>query len=385
MLLRGQAAELSDLHRRKDEFLAMLSHELRSPLAPIANAVHLLGLEQGSESPIQQQARGIIERQMGQLQHLVDDLLEVTRITTGRLQLRRERVAVSDIVTGAVETVRPLFEQRRHELTVSVSPEPMWLSADVARLEQVLANLLTNAAKFTDEGGRVSLTVKAEGNQCVLRVRDSGVGISAELLPHVFDLFIQGERSLDRSQGGLGIGLALVKRLTELHGGTVHASSVPGKGSEFTVRLPVVSADTSPPPSPSPSPATAPPATRPLRVLVVDDSADTVLSFSMLLKASGHDVRTAFDGPMAVQAALEYLPDVVLLDIGLPELNGYEVASRLRLEPTLANTVLVALTGYGQAADRQKALQAGFHHHLVKPADFGKLERILASASARAN
>ena len=237
--MQEQAAELSDLHRRKDEFLAMLSHELRSPLAPIANAVQLLGLQRGSENLIQQQARGIIERQMGQLQHLVDDLLEVSRITTGRVQLRREPVAVSGIVEVAVETVRPLIEQRRHELTVSLPPEPIWLHADAARLEQVVVNLLTNAAKYTEEGGHVWLTVQQEGDECVLRVRDTGVGITPALLPCIFDLFTQAERSLDRSQGGLGIGLALVQRLTELHGGKVEASSVLGQGSEFVVRLPV--------------------------------------------------------------------------------------------------------------------------------------------------
>ena len=286
--MQDQAAVLSDLHRRKDEFLAMLSHELRSPLAPIANAVELLGLQRGSETLIQQQARGIIQRQMGHLQHLVDDLLEVSRITTGRVQLRRVPVTVNDIVEGAVETVRPLIEQRRHELTVSLPPEPIWLQADTARLEQVLVNLLTNAAKYTEEGGHVWLTVSVEGQgakgeeeesnekvataegqvmsdesdktghiaalhtihcltpplatpQVIIRVRDTGVGISPELLPHVFDLFTQAERSLDRSQGGLGIGLALVHRLTELHGGTVEAHSTLGQGSEFIIRLPVLS------------------------------------------------------------------------------------------------------------------------------------------------
>ena len=404
-LQRGQAAELSDLHRRKDEFLAMLSHELRSPLAPIANAVQLLGLQRASENQIQQQARGIIERQLGQLQHLVDDLLEVSRLTTGKVQLRRERVAVSGIVEGAVETVRPLIEQRRHELTVSLPPEPIWLYVDAARLEQVVVNLLTNAAKYTAEGGHVWLSVElvsgtalaaggSPGNiaattpaasavpligECIIRVRDTGVGISPALLPRIFDLFTQAERSLDRSQGGLGIGLALVKRLTELHDGTVEASSVLGRGSEFVVRLPV-------PPTDAPFPTlpvseTDQPTAGPLRVLVVDDNADTVLSFSMLLKTSGHDVRTAHDGPTAVQVALDYRPDVVLLDIGLPGLNGYEVAKRLRQQPEFKNIVLVALTGYGQDSDRQTSLQAGFNHHLVKPARLAQLQQILATVS----
>jgi two-component system CheB/CheR fusion protein len=411
-----QAAELSDLHRRKDEFLAMLSHELRSPLAPIANAVELLGLQKGSETLIQQQARGIIQRQMGHLQHLVDDLLEVSRITTGRVQLRRVPVTVSTIVEGAVETARPLIEKRRHELTVSLPPEPIWLQADTARMEQVLVNLLTNAAKYTPEGGHVTLTVElvsgtalaagsSSGNiaattpaasavpltrpadECIIRICDTGVGISPELLPHVFDLFTQAERSLDRSQGGLGIGLALVHRLTELHGGTVEAHSTLGQGSEFVVHLPVMSdeahvsgkalaAGSSLAPRPSPL---APH----LKVLVVDDNVDTVLSFSMLLKASGHDVRNAHDGPTAVQVALDYQPDVVLLDIGLPGLNGYQVAKRIRQEPNLKNVVLVALTGYGQEADRQTALEAGFNHHLVKPARLEQLQKILATVSEK--
>ena len=378
MQMREQKAKLSDLHRRKDEFLAMLSHELRSPLAPIANAVQLLGLQRGNENQIQQQARGIIERQLGQLQHLVNDLLEVSRITTGRVQLCRELVAVSSIVDVALETVRPLIDQRRHELTVSLPPEPIWLHADAARLEQVVANLLANAAKYTEEGGHVWLSVEQVGNECVLRVRDTGVGITPELLPCVFDLFTQAERSLDRSQGGLGIGLALVHRLTDLHGGKVEAHSILGQGSEFVVRLPVL-LDTQQPTSPIME--TGLPTTRPLRVLVVDDNVDTVLGFSMLLKASGHDVRTAHDGPTAVQAAIEYRADVVLLDIGLPGLNGYEVAKRIRQHPDLKHVMLIALTGYGQESDRETSLEAGFNHHLVKPARFEQLQQILATVS----
>ncbi len=372
-----EALKASD--RSKDEFLAMLSHELRSPLAPIANAVQLLGLQRESENLIQQQARGIIERQMAHLQRLVADLLEVSRITTGRVQLRREPVAVSSIVEGAVETSRPLLEQRRHELTVSLPPEPIRLYADAARLEQVVANLLTNAAKFTEEGGHVWLTVRHEGDECVLRVRDTGVGIAPALLPGIFDLFTQAERSLDRAQGGLGIGLALVQRLTDLHGGSVEASSVLGRGSEFIVRLPVAPADAPQSQPLSPVPDISRPIARPLRVLVVDDNVDTVLSFQMLLTASGHDVRTAQDGPTAVQVALDYRPDVVLLDIGLPGLNGYEVANRIRQQPVLKNVVLVALTGYGQDSDRETSLQAGFNHHLVKPARLEQVQQILAT------
>ncbi|MES2789687.1 MAG: chemotaxis protein CheB [Planctomycetota bacterium] len=379
MLLRGQASELSELHRRKDEFLAMLSHELRSPLAPIANAVQLLGLQRGNETRIQQQARGIIERQLGQLQHLVDDLLEVSRITSGRVQLMQSRVAVSGIVNGAIETTRPLIEQYGHELTLSLPTEPIWLHADAARLEQVLINLLTNAAKFTEEGGRIWVTVQREGDECQLRVRDSGVGITAALMPHIFELFTQAERTLDRSQGGLGIGLALVQRLTELHGGKVEVHSDLGQGTEFIVRLPVIPGDL---PQPLlPTTIASQPITRSLKVLVVDDNADTTLSFSMLLRSLGHDVRTAHDGPSGVSVAIEYQPEVAMLDIGLPGLNGFEVAKRIRQEPALKDIMLIALTGYGQETDRQTSHEAGFNHHLVKPADFGKLQQILATLS----
>ena len=381
--MREQKAKLSDLHRRKDEFLAMLSHELRSPLAPISNAVQLLGLQRASENLIQKQARGIIERQLRQLQHLVDDLLEVSRITTGRVQLRRERIAISDIVGGAVETARPLIEQRRHEFTVSLPTEPIWLFADAARLEQVVVNLLTNATKYTEVEGHVWLTVQQEGAECVLRVRDTGVGITPALLPLIFDMFTQAERSLDRSQGGLGIGLALVRRLTELHGGKVEASSELGQGSEFIVRLPVALPDTHQ--LPSAVSDTGQPAIRRLRVLLVDDNVDTVLSFSMLIEAYGHEVRTAHDGLSAVQAAIDYRPDVALLDIGLPGLNGYEVAKRIRQRSNLENVVLVALTGYGQDSDREASRQAGFNHHLVKPALLEQLQQVLTTVSEKLN
>jgi len=374
---QNQAAELSDLHRRKDEFLAMLSHELRSPLAPIANAVQMLGLQKGTESLVQRQSRAIIERQMFHLQHLVDDLLEVSRITTGMVQLRRVPVTISDIIEGAIETVRPLIEKRRHEFSVSMPSEPIWLNADAARLEQVVVNLLTNAAKYTDEAGHIWLTVVKEDQECVLRILDTGVGITADLLPCIFDLFTQADRSLDRSQGGLGIGLALVQRLTELHGGSVEVQSTLKQGSEFIVRLPVVQAVV----SDSPVVETGEQKVRPLRVLVVDDNVDTALSFSMLLRASGHDVQTAHDGLKAVQAAIDFRPDIVLLDIGLPGLNGYEVAKKIRMHPDLQHVVLVALTGYGQDSDRQASGEAGFTHHLVKPARFDELQKILATVA----
>lgn len=353
----------------------MLSHELRSPLAPLTSAVQLLGLQQGPESPVHHQACGIIERQLARLQHLVDDLLDVSRITTGRIQLRRAAVLVSAVIEVALESTRQIIEQRRHVLTVSMPIEPIWLHADAARLEQGVVNLLTNAAKYTDEGGQIWLTVQREGDECVVRVRDTGVGISAELLPSIFDLFTQAERSLDRSQGGLGIGLALVQRLTVLHGGRVEAQSVIGQGSEFALHLPVIQPAV---PGSVAAVRAGSVAKRPIRVLIVDDQPDTVLSLSLLMTASGHDMRTASDGHAAVQVALEYLPDVVLLDIGLPGLTGHEVARQLRMQPLLRGVTLIALTGYGRDQDRQTSLEAGFDHHLVKPVHLDQIQQILA-------
>ena len=374
-----QAAELSDLHRRKDEFLAMLSHELRSPLAPISNAVQMLNLQRHSENEIQKEARGIIERQTSQLQHLVDDLLEVSRITTGMVQLRRVSVAVGQIMEAAIETVRPLMDQRKHVISVTIPPNTIWLHADAARLEQVLVNLLTNAAKYTDPNGKIWLSCEQVGDECILRVQDTGVGITPELLPCIFDLFTQAERSLDRSQGGLGIGLALVQQLTELHGGRVEVFSTLRQGSEFVVRLPVEIPKSIP--EPPLIPETLNQNSQSLRVLVVDDNVDTVLSFSMLLTEFGNEVQTAHDGPTAIKIAMQYVPDVVLLDIGLPGLNGYEVAKQIRKQPTLKDVVLVSLTGYGQESDRQASMDAGFNHHLIKPARLAQVQQILASVS----
>ena len=356
----------------------MLSHELRNPLAPIASAVQLLGLEK-NEGKLQQKARTIIERQVGQLVRLIDDLLEVSRITTGRIHLQLKQLALNGIVEHAVESVRPLLDQRRHELTVSLPLEPIWLSADAARLEQVVVNLLTNAAKYTDECGHIWLTVQQEGDECVLRVRDTGVGIAPELLPHIFDLFTQAERSLDRSQGGLGIGLALVQRLTELHGGKVEAYSTLGQGSEFVVRLPLMVAPASQPLSTRKE--AAEPIGPSLRVLVVDDNVDAAETLGMLLLASGHDVLMAHDGPSTLKAALDFRPNVVLLDIGMPGMDGYEVAKTIRQQAIFKNVFLVAMTGYGQDSDRQLSQEAGFDHHLNKPPDFNKLQQILATIS----
>jgi PAS domain S-box-containing protein len=374
-----QAVALADINRRKDEFLAMLSHELRNPLSSILNAVYLLRLQR-DEDLIQQQARNIIERQVGHLARLVDDLLEISRITVGSIQLRQERLDLRGIVDRAVETVRPVIDRRKHELLVTLPPEPVWLIADPTRLEQVIGNLLNNAVKYTDEGGRIWLTLEQE-SEAVLRVRDAGIGIAPELLPHIFDLFTQADRASDRSQGGLGIGLTLVEKLVGMHGGTVTAFSAGlGLGSEFTIRLPLA--------VPQFKPSLAAPIaeaseviSRPSRVLVVDDNLDAAESMATWLQLAGHDVQTAYGGPAALEAAVAFRPTIVLLDIGLPGMDGHEVARLLRQTPGLDNAWLIALTGYGRKADIQLSEDAGFDHHLVKPADPQKLRALLASLS----
>lgn len=275
-----------------------------------------------------------------------------------------------------------MIDQRQHVLALHLPPLPIWIHGDSTRLEQVVVNLLNNAAKYTDEHGHIWLSLQQDGDEAVLQVRDSGVGIASELLPRIFDLFTQAERSLARSQGGLGIGLALVQRLVEMHGGKVAASSVFGQGSEFVVRLPVRPAKAQPP---SPPTEGAKPTGPSLRLLVVDDNVDAAESLAMLVQASGHDVRTAHDGPAALETAHDYRPDVVLLDIGLPKMDGYEVAKKMRQQPFLTNVVLVAMTGYGQESDRQRSQEAGFDHHLVKPANFKKVQEILALRRRRSD
>jgi PAS domain S-box-containing protein len=374
---KAQAAALADLHRRKDEFLAMLAHELRNPLSPILNAVHLLSLER-NENQIQQESRHIIERQVAQLSHLVDDLLEVARFTSGKIRLQPVRLNLRAVVERAVESARPLIDRRRLELILELPAEPIWLDADPTRLEQVVVNLLNNAAKYSDEGGRIWLVARTDGREMVRRVRDTGIGINLEQFPDIFDLFTQADRSLDRSQGGLGIGLSLVQRLVEMHGGTVevHSDGI-GLGSEFTIRLPLP-----PPAEPQPPSGLKPSAAgraQSGRVLVVDDNVDSADILASLLRRSGHDVTTAYTGPTALTTAAAHSPDVVLLDIGLPGLNGYEVAQRLRLDPQHKGVRLVAVTGYGDEAHRLLATEAGFDKHLVKPVDFRSVQELLTT------
>ena len=373
----AQAEALADLHRRKDEFLAMLSHELRNPLAAITNAVQILDLQK-DEHPLQEKAKTIIRRQAANLVVLVNDLLEVSRILGGRIQLHQEDLDARGIVQQAIETTRPLIDQTEHELTVSLPTEPTWLHADALRLEEVIVNLLNNAVKYTPKGGHIWLSLQQEGDRIVLRIRDTGVGIVPDSLPHMFELFTQAPRSLDRSQGGLGVGLAVVRKLVEMHGGTVEAQSAgPGKGSEFIVRLPVLSSPTGK--SQILSKEGDERSGSGWRVLVVDDNVDSADSIAMLLQVSGHEVRVAYSGQDALDMAAKYQPDIVLLDIGLPVMDGYEVARRLRKYPDLKTVKLIAVTGYGQESDRLQSQEAGFDYHLVKPVDAQKLEEVMVA------
>ena len=363
---KKRADGLAEANRSKEEFLALLSHELRNPLSPILNALNILR-QMKTDDPIIQQAGNIIDRQVGQMVRLVDDLLDVSRITKGKLRLNKEPVELRGAMNRAAETARPFIDARKHEFSLLLPTEPIWVEADPARLEQIATNLLNNAAKYTDPGGFIRMTVGREGAEAVVRVRDSGVGITAEMLPRIFDLFTQVEGSLSQSRGGLGIGLALVRNLVEMHGGRVQAHSAGlGKGSEFTVKL------TAPPGTTGCATTTvfeaAKKTGRPLRVMVVEDNVDAADSLSLLLRLHGHEVLAVRTGEMALDAAPAFRPKVVLLDIGLPGMDGYQVAERLREKPEFKDVTLCALTGYTPSeADRQRVPQAGFDHYLVKP------------------
>jgi PAS domain S-box-containing protein len=362
--------ELKEAQRQKDDFLAMLAHELRNPLAAIKYANDLSKVTGGEDYPTTE----VIDRQVLQLSHLIDDLLDVSRITRNKIQLRRELIDASTLVKRAVASVRPLIEARRHRLAVEMADEPMPLNADPTRIEQVLVNLLNNAAKYTPEGGDITIRAFASEGQAVFKVKDTGLGIPSEMLPHVFELFTQVNQSLDRSQGGLGIGLTVVRRLTELHGGTVSATSKgPGQGSEFTACLPLSEQS----PAAAADSTTRPGAMRTQKILVVDDSMDTVDAVARLLREAGHAVEIARDGLAALESARAFKPDVILLDLGLPGLDGFKVAQKLRAEGESRNVRLIAISGYGQAEDRRRTKEAGFDHHLVKPVDFQALLDVL--------
>jgi signal transduction histidine kinase/DNA-binding response OmpR family regulator len=370
--------DIQQADRHKNEFLSMLAHELRNPLAPIRNAVQILRLRGSTDAELEQ-VRDLIDRQVQQLIRLVDDLLDISRITRGKIRLQTEAIDLAVVVARAVETNRPLIDGRRHELTVTLPAEPVRVEGDPVRLAQVLGNLLNNAAKYTEEGGSIWLTVERAGDEAMLRVRDTGVGIPEEMLGSVFDLFTQVDRTLDRSQGGLGIGLTLVRRLVEMHSGRVQVFSAgPGRGSEFVVRLPALVGGRRPPPTGNGVVSSLARSGR-ARVLVVDDNRDAADSLALLLRLAGHEVCVAHDGPTAVALAADFGPQLVLLDIGLPGMDGYAVARRLRAQPNAHKTLLVALTGYGQEEDVRRSREAGFDHHLVKPADPEALATVFAA------
>jgi signal transduction histidine kinase len=377
------ADKLREADRRKDEFLALLAHELRNPLAPVQNAVTIMR-HKGSDDPEVLWCYDVIERQATQLKRLVDDLLDVSRITQGKIQLRLEVVDVETIVAGALETSGSLIEARRHRVDVTLPDRPVMLRGDASRLTQVVANLLNNAAKYQDDEGHIAIEARRDNGEAVITVRDRGIGLSPEMLSEAFELFTQAERAPDRAQGGLGIGLSLVKKLVELHDGRVSAASPGiGKGSEFVVRLPCIRDAT----LASEEPSVADPAAadrRPLRILLVDDNLDAAESLAMLLRLNGHEILVAHDGFEALNVAVAERPAVMLLDIGLPGMDGYEVCRRAR-QHGLVDIRIIAMTGYGQDKDRERAIEAGFDDHTVKPVDFQQLEALLAAArSARA-
>ncbi len=377
--LRSLAADLSLADQRKNEFLAMLAHELRNPLAPISNATQALRLGAGDERLVRS-AADMLDRQVGQMSRLVDDLLDMSRITRGKIELRRQRVELAPIINHSVEAVRALNRNVNRDLTVSMPDEPVYLDGDPARLAQVVGNLLNNAFKFTDPDALISLDVQRDGNQAVIRVTDNGIGIPADQLSHVFEMFAQVDTSLERSRDGLGIGLTLVKTLVEMHGGSIQARSEgPGRGSEFTVRLPVLTEAAT---SVEQAAVAKPLINGRRRVLIVDDNPDGAESLAMLLELYGHETHKVHDGFDAIAAAERLRPDAVLLDIGLPNLDGYEVCRRIRREPWGREMLLIALTGWGKQEDRQRSRDAGFNNHLVKPVDSEALLALLTEQTA---
>jgi two-component system, sensor histidine kinase len=361
--------------RRKDEFLATLAHELRNPLAPLSNGLTLLRLA-GNDPAIAKNARDIMERQLAQMVRLVDDLIDVSRISTGRLAIKKERIELQAVVRNAVEIVAPFIEKRGHALQIDLPTQPVWIDADPTRLAQVFSNLLNNAAKYTDQGGNIAFQAELEEASVVVRVMDNGIGIPAEMLATVFDMFTQVDKSLERSQAGLGVGLTLARRLAELHGGTLEAhSGGQGQGSCFAIRLPLAT-DIARDDGLLPCLAEEPPLVC-HRILLADDNVDFALTLATLLRGLGHEVLVTHDGEQALQAADGFRPDFAFLDIGLPKRNGYELARGLRESAITARSILVAVTGWGQEKDRQLAAQAGFDHHLVKPVQLAQIQEIL--------
>jgi len=367
---------LQEADRNKDEFLAMLAHELRNPLAPIGNALQLMRMN--PSEPRLQWAQEVIHRQLVSLTRLVDDLLDVSRITRGKITLTRQALDIATLINRAVETIEPLVLEREHQLTLRVPPEPMRVDGDPTRLTQALANVLGNAAKYTERGGRIELTCTRQGAEVEVRVRDNGIGIPAELLPRIFDLFTQLDRRSDHALSGLGIGLALVRRLLEMHGGSISAlSEGAGTGSEFVIRLPLLADSAVRTETENDRQHANLPAV-PRRILLADDNADALESLATVLRLRGHEVFSASNGAIALETAGRHVPEVALLDIGMPLLDGYEVARRIRAQEWGKGMTLVALTGWGQDADRRRSREAGFDTHLVKPLDLDQLSDLLA-------
>jgi signal transduction histidine kinase/CheY-like chemotaxis protein len=377
--LATQAAQLLAADLRKDEFIATLAHELRNPLAPIRTGVDLLLSTPHSETT--SNTLTMMQRQLGHMVRLIDDLLDVSRITQGKLELKRRRVTIDEVVNAAIELSRPAVQDRRHALHVSLPKERLWLDADLTRLAQAISNLLNNASKYTAPGGNIDLGVERDGGDVVIRVRDNGIGIPEEHLDDVFEMFSQVSRTLERSQGGLGIGLALVRQLVQMHEGTVRAeSNGAGTGSTFVIRLAL--------PEQSMATETAPQISttlpqRSAHILVVDDNQDAAEMLSMLLELSGHHARTVNDGAAALAAARASVPEAIILDIGMPGMNGYDVARTLREDERFAKTALIALTGWGSREDKDKAKNAGFDFHLTKPVDAVEMTRVLSMVSSR--
>jgi signal transduction histidine kinase/CheY-like chemotaxis protein len=381
--LASKAIRESD--RRKDDFLAVLAHELRNPLAPMQNAVHYLR-HRGLAQPDERKAIDVLGRQIQSMTRMIDDLLDISRISRDRLELRKERIELGTVINHALETSRPFLDLCGHALTVALPTVPIWLEGDFTRLAQVIANLLNNAAKYTRDGGRIAVSVAELENEITIRVRDDGLGIATEMLTRIFEPFSQVDSSLERSRGGLGIGLALVKRLVQMHGGTVEAISAGlGRGSEFVVRIPSSVQSGAAPEIRLADPVESfPGASRELRILVVDDNRDSANSLAMLLRLQGYEALTAYDGPSALQVVADTRPQVVLQDLGMPGMSGYEVARQLSREPSTQATVLFALSGYGTSEDKQRSREAGFREHLVKPVDLEVLQGLLKSVQPHA-
>jgi signal transduction histidine kinase len=372
--LQSQAEALTEADVRKDEFLATLAHELRNPLAPLRHGLDIL--RKRPDGPDSAEIREMMDRQLVHLVRLIDDLLDVSRVTQGKIELRKTRVELSEIVRSAIEVSRPWVDSAAHALIVDLPPEPLWIEGDLTRLAQIVGNLLNNAAKYTPEGGRIELAVRGTEETAEISVSDNGVGIAADMQSKVFQLFTQVDNHLDRSRGGLGIGLALVKRLVDMHEGTIDLESAgEGKGTTFRVRIPRAA-----PPAPASRPEESEhqsSTSKPLRILVVDDTIEVAQTIGWMLEEIGHDYHLVHDGRLALQAATEYEPDAILLDIGLPGMDGYEVCRAFRRDEKFKSTPIIAQTGWGQDRDKASASAAGFDHHLVKPVRFDELEKVL--------